>query len=142
MEKLELKKNLNVFGIEVRTFPEGIGGAFDELIKKTGDCADKRNYYGISSMHKDGIVYKAVAEEKYEGEGARLGYENDIIEKGTYLYQTLYHWANKTCLIKDIFSEMMHDERIDVTKPCIEWYKSDEEMLCMLKLRNLITIKS
>ena len=30
---------------------------------------------------------------------------------------------------------MMHDEHVDKTKPALEWYKSDEEMLCMVKAK-------
>lgn len=136
MEKLTLEKNLNVFGIEVTTFPAGIGEAFDELIKQTGDRAGKRNYYGVSSMSKDGkVIYKAVAEEKYEGEADKFNYEKEVIEGGNYLYKTLYHWTNKTGMIKDIFHEMMHDEHVDTMKPCVEWYKNDEEMLCMVKAK-------
>lgn len=136
MEKFTIEKNLNVFGREVATFPAGIGEAFDELIKKTGDCAGERNYYGVSSMNENGkIIYKAVAEEKYEGEAEKFNYEKDTIEQGEYLYETLYHWANKTSMIKDIFHEMMHDEHVDTRKPCVEWYKNDEEMLCMLKAK-------
>jgi len=109
MEKLKLEKNLNVFGKEVKTFPAGIGEVFDELIEQTGDGAGKRNYYGVSNMNQDGkMSYKAVAEEKYEGEAEKFNYEKSIIEKGEYLYKTLYHWQNKTNLIKDIFNEMMH----------------------------------
>ena len=134
MEKLTLEKDLNVFGMEVTAFPGGIGEAFDQLIKQTGDCAGKRNYYGVSSMNKEGrITYKAVAEERYDGEAAKFNYEKGIIEKGQYLYKTLYHWVNKTNMIKDIFNEMMQDELVDTMKPCVEWYKNNEEMLCMVK---------
>ena len=42
-------------------------------------------------------------------------------------------WRKKTGCIKDVFHEMMQDNRFDGSKPCIEWYKNDEEMLCMLK---------
>ena len=136
MEKLTLEKDLNVFGMEVTAFPGGIGEAFDELIKQTGDCAGKRNYYGVSNMDQDGNMnYKAVAEEKYEGEAEKFNYEKSIIEKGEYLYKTLYHWQNKTNLIKDIFTEMMHNEQVDTMKPCVEWYKNDDEMLCMVKAK-------
>lgn len=136
MEKLTLEKNLNVFGMEVTTFPAGIEEAFDALIKQTGDSAGERNYYGVSSINKDGkMIYKAVAEERYEGEAKKFNYEKDMIEKGEYLYKTLYHWANKTCMIKDIFSEMINDEHVDTMKPCVEWYKNDEEMLCMVKAK-------
>ena len=82
MKTLILEKDLNVFGIEVKTFPEGIGKAFDELIQKTGDCAGERNYYGLSSMNNDGkMMYKAVAEEKYEGEAEKFNYEKEYNRK-------------------------------------------------------------
>jgi len=136
MEKLTFENDVKVFGIEVKTFPAGIGEAFDELIKMTGDAAGKRNYYGISSMNNEGkMMYKAVAEEKFEGEAKKFNYDNGLIEKGKYLYETLYHWQNKTCMIKDIFYSIMNDDHVDKTKPCIEWYKNDDEMLCMVKAK-------
>ena len=136
MEKLIFENDVKVFGIEVKTFPAGIGEAFDELIKRTGDCAGERNYYGISSMKNDGkMIYKAVAEEKYDGEAKKLNYKEGVIEKGKYLYEALYYWRNKTCLIKDIFHSIMTDDHVDKTKPCVEWYKNDDEMLCMVKVK-------
>jgi len=42
MQIQNFEKNIKVFGIEVKTFPAGIGEAFDELIKMTGDAAGKR----------------------------------------------------------------------------------------------------
>jgi predicted transcriptional regulator YdeE len=134
MEKLIFETDLKVFGIEVKNFPEGIQEAFDELIKKTGDSAGAREYYGLSSMNSNGkIIYKAVAEEKYEGEAAKYNYEESIIEKGKYLFTSLKNWRSKTHCIKDIFNEMMKDEHVNKMKPCVEWYKNDEEMLCMVK---------
>jgi len=136
MERLTFENDVKVFGIEVKTFPAGIGEAFDELISKTGDAAGIRNYYGISSMSNEGkMMYKAVAEEKFDGEAEKLNYDGGVIEKGKYLFETLYHWPNKTCLIKDIFHSIMNDDHVDKTKPCIEWYKNDDEMLCMVKAK-------
>jgi predicted transcriptional regulator YdeE len=135
MEKYVLENDVKVFGIEVKTFPAGIGEAFDELIRKTGDGAGARNYYGVSSMNNDGkIMYKAVAEERYEGEASKYNYDESTIEKGEYLFEALKDWRNNTACIKDIFYAMMNDDRIDKTKPCIEWYKDDDEMYCMVKM--------
>ena len=39
----------------------------------------------------------------------------------------------KTDSIKDVFGEMMKDSRVDKTKWAVEWYKNDDEMMCMLK---------
>src|SRR4029077_9286056 len=128
------ENDLKVFGIEVKTFPSGIGEAFEELIRKTGDRAGERNYYGISSMNNEGkMIYKAVAEEKFDGEAEKYHYERSTIGKGEYLFEVLKDWQNNTNCIKDIFQAMMVDDRIDKTKPCVEWYKNNDEMLCMVK---------
>ena len=134
MEKLIFEKDLKVFGIEVKTFPLGIDEAFNKLIKQTGDGAGAREYYGISSMNKNGkMIYKAVAEEKYEGEAKKYKYDESIIEKGEYFFEVLKDWRNQTQCIKDIFTKMIEDDRIDKTKPAVEWYKNENEMLCMIK---------
>src|ERR1700761_918312 len=108
MDKLILENDVKVFGIEVKTFPQGIDDAFDELIKQTGDVAGSREYYGVSNMNEKGrMIYKAVAEEKYDGEAKKYNYEESTIEKGTYYFEVLKDWRNKTQCIKDIFGEMI-----------------------------------
>lgn len=134
MKELIFENEVTVFGIEVKTFPLGIGEAFNELIKATGDCAGERNYYGISSMKDGKMIYKAVAEEKFEGEATQFNYEKDVIENGEYAFEVLINWRDKTSCIKDVFHEMMKDNRIDKTKPAVEWYKSEDEMYCMVKV--------
>ena len=75
----------------------------------------------------------ATALKKQEGEAEKYGYENYTVEKGEYLATTVYDWRKKTGSIKDVFREMMNDKRIDRTKPAIEWYKGDYEMVCMVR---------
>lgn len=134
MQKTTLNNDVRVFGKEVKTFPAGVNDAFAELIKKTGDAAGERNYYGVSNMNGSGkMIYKALAEEKYEGEAEKYNYETSSIEKGEYLYEVLKDWRNKIDCIKDVFQKMMQDDRIDKTKPAVEWYKNDDEMWCMVK---------
>lgn len=134
MEKLIFENDIKAFGIEVKSFPAGIDEAFNDLINKTGDAAGKRNYYGVSNMDSNGkMIYKALAEEKYEGESKKYNYDECIIEKGEYFFDVLKDWQSKTNCIKDVFNEMMSDKRIDKTKPAVEWYKNADEMLCMVK---------
>ena len=134
MEKLIFENDIKVFGKEVKTFPSGIDEAFKELIEATGDDAGAREYYGVSNMDKNGkMIYKAVAEEKYDGEAKKYNYPESTIEKGTYFFETIKDWRNKTDCIKDVFAEMIKDNRVDKTKPAIEWYKNNDEMLCMIK---------
>ena len=135
MEKYYLNNDLKVFGTQVKTFPEGIGAAFEALIKMLPD-GPERQYYGISYMTKDGeIIYKATVLEKYEGEAKKYHCEISVIEKGEYLTEVIHDWRKKTDCIKDVFHDMMQDSRIDKSKPCVEWYKNSDEMFCMVKLK-------
>jgi len=132
MKKYNLENDIKVFGVEVKSFPEGIGDAFDKMANMISGGFD-RSYYGLSRMTGKGIIYKAAAEEKFEGEAEKYDCERYIIEKGEYLMKTLKDWRLKTDLIKDIFHELMTDTGVDQNSECIEWYKDDNEMLCMIK---------
>ncbi len=133
MEKYNLSNDVKVFGIQVKTFPSGVAEAFHDLIKKTGD--ESRSYYGISEFKDGKMVYYAAAEEKFTGEAEKYEYERFSIEKGDYLATTLDDWKNKTNCIKDIFSEIIKDPAVNKTKPAIEWYKDENEMMCLVKMK-------
>jgi predicted transcriptional regulator YdeE len=134
MKKYNLINDVKVFGFKVNSFPAGIGVAFDELIKKTGDPAGARAYYGISEFKDGKMIYYVVAEEKTEGEAEKYNYEKLKIEKGEYLTSTLFDWRKKTECIKDVFYEIIQDNRVNKSKPAIEWYKNDNEMMCLVKM--------
>jgi predicted transcriptional regulator YdeE len=136
MEKYNLADDVIVFGFQVKTFPSGIGEAFDELIKNTGDCAGERRYYGISEFKNGKMIYYAAAEEKAKGEAEKYGYERLKIEKGEYLTSTVFGWRKKTDHIKDVFSEIIKDPHVNKMKPAIEWYKNDTEMMCLVKTKD------
>ena len=136
MEKYYFTNDVTVFGLQVKTFPLGIGEAFDELIKRTGDCAGARTYYGISEFKDCKMVYYAVAEEKFEGEAEKYNYEKLKIEKGEYLTSTVFEWQKKKECIKDVFYEITQYPHVDKTKPAIEWYKDDNEMVCLVKMND------
>ena len=140
METYNLKNDLKVFGKEVPTFPRGVSDAFHQLITIIPDGSN-RAYYGLSHMDETGkIIYKAAAEEKYAGEAEKYNCDRYIIEKGEYLAVTLADWRGKTDCIKDMFHDMMEDDRADKTKEVVEWYKTDTEMLCLVKMRQPETI--
>lgn len=133
MEKYNLKNDVKVFGFQVKSFPNGIGEAFDKLIKILPQ-GDERPYYGISECTNGNIFYLAAALETFDGEGKKYGYENYTIERGEYLTAPLIDWTTKTHCIKDVFKEIVKDERADNTKPAIEVYKNLKEMVCMVKI--------
>jgi len=136
METYSLEKEIKVFGIHVKTFPLGIADAFDELMELFDSTEHTRYYYGLSTCESNGTIrYYATAEERFAGEAPKGKYETFTIEQGDYLMETVKDWLQKTECIKDVFAELLKDDRIDRSSPCIEWYKNDEEMCCLVKLQ-------
>jgi hypothetical protein len=133
MEKINLQNEVKVFGVRVKTFPEGIGEVFDSLIKMLPK-GDNRSYYGISEFKNGSMHYYATTEETFPGEGKKYNCDSLTIEKGEYLTVTLHGWRTKTNTITDIFREILKDKRVDHTKPAVEWYKNDKEMFCMVRI--------
>jgi len=140
METYNLKNDLKVFGKEVRTFPLGVAEAFHDLLTMIPD-GSHRAYYGLSHIDEMGkIIYKAAAEENYAGEAEKYNCKRYLIEKGEYLAVSITNWRDNTDCIKDVFHDMMEDDRADKTKDVVEWYKTETEMLCLVKVKEPATI--
>lgn len=132
MEKLNLLDDIVIFGLQVKTFPVGIGETFDQIANSIPDGRE-RPYYGISWMEGDNVTYYAMAAERFAGEAVQYNYKIMEIGKGEYVTVMVKDWQSKTDTLKHIFHDMMESDETDNTKPCIEWYKSHDEMLCMMK---------
>lgn len=131
MELYIQTEDFTVMGIQVTTFPNGIKETFETLMQTLG----ARDYYGISWMDEHyKIIYYAMAKELFPGESRQYKFEKLKIEKGNYQTETLHNWKSKTDCIKDIFQKLMGDSKPDQNHPCIEWYYSEEDMLCMIKV--------
>jgi hypothetical protein len=124
-------EDISVIGVQVTTFPLGIKEAFESLMKTLGS---DRAYYGISWLDEtDNVKYYAMAREAFPHEGKLHNYEWLTIEKGNYKTETVHNWLSKTDCIKDTFHDLMGNEKPDKKRPCVEWYQSDENMLCMIR---------
>jgi hypothetical protein len=132
IETMVITNDITVFGKEVTSFPNGIGDSFDHLIKSLPD-GETRSYYGISFMKGDKMIYFAMAEEKFRGEAKQYSFREMVIKKGNYLATTLYDWMPKTHLIKNQFERLMKHPAANNETPAIEWYKNDNEMMCLLR---------
>ncbi|HEY0680441.1 MAG TPA: hypothetical protein VGD17_19295 [Chitinophagaceae bacterium] len=134
MESYKVADDLNVFGMEVKTFPFGIPEAFDSLKNKLR-LNDDRYFFGISKCINGKVVYKAAVTEAFDGEAEQYGCERYVIEKGEYLSESLCDWPQQTHAIKEVLDILTRDDRVDDRYPCIEWYKDNKEMICMVKMK-------
>ncbi|MDQ3290265.1 MAG: DinB family protein [Bacteroidota bacterium] len=134
MEIYHIDKDIEVIGFPVKTFPQGIGEAFSVIQEKLPP-SDNRPFYGISECTPTGIVYLATAQQKTDEEPVQYGFTSYKIEKGDYLAVTVRDWPTKTNSIKEVFTQMFTDDRSDRSKPCVEIYKNEDEMLCLVKAK-------
>lgn len=133
MEKYELEKDISVFCVKAKVFPEGIIEAFNKL-ERLHPSICERPFYGISYKEEDGkIVYKAAVAEAYEGEGKDYGCEIFVITKGIYLAETIINFMKDIEVIPAAFDKLLADPDLDLSFPCIEWYRSDKEVICMVR---------
>jgi predicted transcriptional regulator YdeE len=132
MTEYTLENDVPVIGAQVKTFPDGIGEAFDRLISMLPDGMH-RPCYGICYGTEKGIHYIAAIAGS-TSEAATLNLQSYIIPKGDYVVKSIANWRDKLPAIKEAFHELLSGDCADISRPCIEWYKNDNEMLCMLKL--------
>lgn len=137
MEIKNLKDDANVFYITADSFPLGIKAAHEKLHSLLP--RDGRRFFGISYPDKTGsIIYKAAAEESYNGEAEKYGLETFIIKKGDYISETLIDWQKDEGQVAVTFKQLLADPRRDNNGYCLEIYPNDSDIICMIKLNNKI----
>jgi hypothetical protein len=133
MEKYTLAKDLYMLCVRATHFPEGISEAFQKL-KQTDALIAKRVLYGISHGSDNGIMYWAAAEEAFKGEAYTFGLEQYTIKKGVYEIENLTHVKGKEELIGKAFDKLLRHPKLDPLGECIEHYKSENEVVCMVRI--------
>jgi len=134
MEKYQLSESISAMYITASSFPEGVLAAHQKLhslLPRT----DERKYFGISFPTQNGtIIYKAAAEEISDEEAEKLGLETYLIKKGTYISIDIHDFMNNIDAIGKAFQELIADPRIDPNGACVEWYVTDNDVKCMVRL--------
>jgi hypothetical protein len=134
MEIFNLSKDIGIICVTASSFPNGIGTAFKNLETLIGSTKD-RVFHGISRPDINGtIIYKAGAQEAFEGEADKLGCERFVLKKGDYLVEKITDWRGQEQKIGQTFMQLLSDPRLDTDFPCVEWYKGDAEVMCMIRL--------
>jgi predicted transcriptional regulator YdeE len=135
MKKIMLDKDIPVFCVTAKSFPDGILEAHQKLHSLV-PISKERAYFGISRPEKGVIVYKAAAEEKNEGEAEKLGCEKFIIQRGKYIFLTIEDYAQDVQRIGNAFQKLISEPGIDPDGYCVEWYLNDKDIRCMIKLQS------
>jgi len=134
MEKFTLEDDIKVFCETAKSFPGGIMDAHKEL-ESIIACSKQRRYFGILSTNVKGvIVYKAAAEEIYQGEAEELGCETILIESGKYICLVFEDYIRNIPDVEKAFQLLDAYPGIDPEGYCIEWYMNEKDVRYMVKL--------
>ena len=135
MENYILENDIHTFCITAKSFPDGVLESHQQLHKLI-PYSKERNYYGLSCPNKEGvIVYKAAAQELSKGEGKKLNLENAIIKKGNYTSIFIPNFVNDITSVEKAFKKLLANPDIDPNGMCVEWYTSDTDVRCMVRLK-------
>jgi predicted transcriptional regulator YdeE len=135
METIILEKEIKVFYVTATTFPGGIGEAIQKL-HSLFPFSKERRIFGLSRPeNNEGIVYRAAAEEMYEGEAEKLQCDTLIIPEGKYIALEVVDFRKDIMSIGRAFQQLLKHPDIDPQGYCVEMYANDKEVVtCMVRL--------
>ena len=135
METTTLDHDIKVFYITAKSFPDGIMEAHRKLHSLV-PFSQSRKYFGISRPEHGQIVYRAATEERNPGEAEKYDCDTLTLKKGNYLSTTIHDYMNDLTSIWKTFEQILSDPRIDPEGYCVEWYLSQKDVKCMVRLKD------
>ncbi|MGY3213511.1 transcriptional regulator [Mucilaginibacter sp. HD30] len=136
METIKLDNDITVMYVNATSFPDGVLAAHQKLHSLI-PFSTERKYFGLSRPEGgDLIVYKAAAEVLESGEAEKLNLQTIIIKKGNYISATLHDYMKDLPAIGNTFQQMIVRSDIDPQGYCVEWYLSDKDVQCMVRLQD------
>lgn len=134
METYHLDKAIKILCVPAESFPDGVLAAHQKLHAMI-PFSTERKYLGISHGSEQGtIIYKAAAEVLNEAEIAQTGLETFILKKGDYISINIKNYREDIPAIGKAFQELLANPDIDPNGVCVEWYVSDKDVQCMVRL--------
>jgi hypothetical protein len=134
MEKIKIENDIKVFYVTAASYPAGIMEAHQSLHSLV-PFSYERKYFGLSRPeHNGGIVYRAATEETYDGEAAEYDCETLVIKKGDYISIIVSNYRKDLPSIGIAFQKLLTQPNIDPQGYCVEWYLSEHEVNCMVRL--------
>jgi predicted transcriptional regulator YdeE len=136
MKNFTLNEEIEVMCVAAESFPEGIAAAHQKL-DAIAPVASDRRHFGISRGDgSGGTIYKAAAEEKEAGEAEKLGLERFTIRKGKYAQERVENFMRNIPKVAETFKKLLAHPELDPNGYCLEWYLSNRDMKCMVKLKD------
>ena len=135
MNKMKIEKDIKVFYIQAKSFPDGVSEAFQKMHSLI-EFPPKRKNYGISRPENGVIVYRVASEELIKGDLEKHHLTAFIIPHGDYIGIEIKNFRDDLSAIKKAFDKLLSNSDIDPNSYCIEEYKGTDDVVCMVKLKD------
>jgi len=112
--------------------PAGAKEAFDRLESKLKSLRGRR-FYGAYDRIKG--EYRACVEATPSEEAVSLGLESWIIPGGRYITLKVGDWNSRIPQLPRLFDEMGIGRLVDPTRPSLEYYRSQSELVLYLPVK-------
>lgn len=114
-------------------FGQDIAQTFVRLAEKVGHSGEKRDCYGFISKTASGMQYHGAFTQLNPNEGHDKSIPTFIIPKGKYYSILIENWNQKILEIGPTFDQILKSGLVDRTSPCIEFYQTEKDLVCMVK---------
>jgi PhnB protein len=135
MQKVKINKDIRVFYIQAKSFPDGVMEAFQQM-HSIIEIPPQRRSFGISRPEKGKIIYRVACEEVAKGDLEKHHLTEFIISKGVYLGVEIKNFRKDLTSIKKAFNILIANPKIDPDGYYIEEYKGIDDVFCMVRLKD------
>ena len=120
-------EDINVMFVVSPSGPQAAGEAFDRL-EACLPSLKGRKFYGAMLNGE----YRACVALEAQDAPAAMGLETWMIPGGLYARRKLPHWSERLPEIGKIFGELAAEYPRDPTRPNVEFYRSQKELLLFM----------
>lgn len=139
METYTIEQPIAVCCLTVPTYPDGVAEAFDALELRLQGFEGRSLFALLFRQGKD-TLFKVAVSALYEGEAEAYSCESYTIASGKYITTTVTGWSCDLEKISQAFEILEEDPRMDSAAPLLEWYRSGEEMICMVRINMAVSV--
>jgi hypothetical protein len=133
MKEIQLPEDIKLLLVKAKSFPDAVVQAYQELERAIVQPAG-RSFYGISRGSEDGGVLYWAGVRPLGDEERTLGLEQFTVRRGTYVAETLSNWRGKEHILGETFRKLYSDPRVDPMGSCVEWYRDNGDVTCMVRI--------
>jgi hypothetical protein len=133
IEEFIVERDIELIYEVATDFGQDIAQSYVRLAEKTGHSGEKRDCYGLVLKTGKGMEYRGAFTQLCSNEGLEKQIPVFTIPSGKYYSILIENWNQKLLEIGPTFDQILQSGKVDTMSPCIEYYRTESELICMVK---------